>query len=498
MNQASRLFFVLGLLFGTLHAEEPQVFDRLTFHAAPKPLAANAKTSDWPRMLGPNENCSTPESPLLKTFPEGGPNPVWEVAMGEGYTSPVISGDYCVIFHALDKKETIECLQRETGRRFWIKDYPIDYQDRYGFSNGPRGSPVIADGVVLTLGVTSMLHAFDLKTGAELWKHNLRKEYHVPQDFFGAGSSPLVVDGKVIVNVGGKAEPFDGFEDRNERARKLATKGVSVAAFDLKNGELRWKIEDEWGASYASPVLARLHGNNKVLVYAGGESDPAIGGLLCIDPASGTLHDRFPWRDEEYIQSTGSSPLVVAEKNRAFISTVYPKNRPHGGVMVEYDASFKAKEVWHSAKVACHWMTPIYQDGHIYAIDGERENNSRLVCVNADNGAEIWSKNIEWEDAALATAMGRSRPVGLSILRATLMSADGAVLCLGEIGSLHWLKLTPRGCGEVQRKQLFYALNTWSLPSISRGLLYVRQQDESIDRKSGKRIICYDIRGSGE
>ncbi|MEQ1749300.1 MAG: PQQ-binding-like beta-propeller repeat protein [Prosthecobacter sp.] len=491
-----RYLLLPAALVGTwLSAQEPQTFDRLTFHATPKPLSASAKTSDWPRVLGPQDNCSTSESPLLKAWPESGPKPVWEVAMGEGYTSPVVSGDFCIIFHELEKKETVECLHRETGRRFWIKDYPIEYQDRYGFGGGPRGSPVIAGDVVVTLGVTLMLHAFDLKTGAELWKHDLRKEYNVPQDFFGAGSSPLILDGRVIVNVGGKAEAFDGFEDRNERARKLATKGTSVAAFDLKSGAVKWKVEDEWGASYASPIHAKLHGQPKVLIYAGGESDPAIGGLMCIDPATGTVHDRFSWRDEEYIQSTGSSPVVIPEKNRAFISTVYPKNRPHGGVMVEYDGSFKAKEVWHSTKIACHWMTPLYQDGHLYAIDGERENNSRLVCVNADTGAEVWTKNIEWEDAAFGTAQGRSKPVRLSILRASLMQADGAVLCLGEIGSLHWLKLTPQGCEEIIRAQLFYALNTWSLPALSHGLLYVRQQAEGLDRKSGTRIICYDLRG---
>jgi outer membrane protein assembly factor BamB len=494
MKRASSLIFCLSLFFGAVCAEEAQTFDRLTFHAAPKALSGKAKWADWPRVLGPHDDSSTEETALLKQWPESGLKAVWEVKTGEGYTSPIISGDFCVLFHALENKETVECMHRETGRRFWIKDYPIEYQDRYGFGNGPRSSPVIANGVVVTLGVTSLLHAFDLKTGAELWKHDLRKDYHVPQDFFGAGSSPLILDGKVIVNVGGKAAAFDGFEDKQDRARKLATKGVSVAAFDLKTGALSWKVADEWGASYASPVPAKLHGQTKVLIYAGGESDPAIGGLLCIDPSTGKVHDRFPWRDEEYIQATGSSPVVIAEKNRAFITTCYPKNKPIGGVMVEYDADFKAKEVWHSTKIACHWMTPLYEDGHLYAIDGERENNSRLVCVNADTGAEIWTKNIEWEDAAFGQAQGRSKPVRLSILRASLLKADGAVLCLGETGSLHWLKLTPQGCEELTRTQLFYALNTWSLPALSHGLLYVHQQAESLDRKSGTRVICYDLR----
>lgn len=494
MKKASSLFLVLSLACGFLPAEEPATFDRLTFHAAPKPLAPGAKTADWPRVLGPNDDASSPETPLLKAWPETGPRLVWEVAVGEGYTSPAIAEGRCVIFHSMDSRETVECLHPETGRRYWQQSYPVEYQDRYGFSNGPRGSPVISQGVVVTLGVTSQLHAYELATGKELWQHDLRAEYHVPQDFFGAGSSPLVLDGKVIVNVGGKTAAFDGSESRRERADKLASKGVCVAAFDLKTGALVWKVEDEWGASYASPVAARLHGQTKVLIYAGGESNPAIGGLLCIDPSKGTLHDRFPWRDEEYIQATGSSPTVIPDKNRAFITTCYPKNKPLGGVMVEYDENFKAREIWHSTKIAVHWMTPVYLDGHLYAIDGERENNSRLVCVNADTGEEVWARNIEWEDAAFGASQGRSKPVRLSILRASLLRADGAFLCLGEIGSLHWLKLSPKGCDEMSKTQLFYALNTWSLPSLSQGLLYVHQQAESLDRKTGTRILCYDLR----
>lgn len=493
MNRASSLIFCL--VSAPLLAAAQQPFERLTFHAAPEPLAAGAVTSAWPRVLGPADNATSPEKPLLKQWPSTGPKLLWEVAVGEGYTSPVIVGDRCLIFHYLDGKEVVECLHRETGQRYWSHEYAVEYQDRYGFDAGPRGSPVVADGVVVTLGVTSMLHALDLASGKVLWKQDLRAAYHVPQDFFGAGSSPLVLDGRVIVNVGGKKEAFNGAEDQDERMAKLASAGVSVAAFDLKNGKVQWTVEDAWGASYASPVPARLHGQTKVLIYAGGESKPAIGGLLCLDPATGKVHDRFPWRDEEYIQATGSSPVVIEAKNRAFITTCYPKNKPLGGVMVEYDSNFKARQVWSSKKIACHWMTPVHLDGHLYAIDGERENNSRLVCVNADTGAEVWSKNLEWEDMEFSKATGRSRPMRLSILRASLLPVDGQVLCLGETGSLHWLKLTSAGCEESARAQLFYALQTWSLPSVSQGLLYVHQQAESLDRTTGRRVLCYDLRG---
>ena len=492
MKNPSRLFLIL---FALNICSAQEAFDRLTFHAVPKPLSKDAKTSDWPRVLGPADDAISPETHLLKTWSAGEPKPVWEVAMGEGYNSPAISGDFCVIFHALDGKEVIECLQRETGKRFWSHDYPISYQDRYGFGNGPRGSPVIADGVVVTYGVTCELRSLDLKTGKLLWKRDLRTEMHVPQDFFGAGGTPLILDGKVILNVGGKKSPIDDSEGLRDRKERLAEAGVSVAAFDLKSGGIVWQIEDAWGASYASPIPAKLHGQTKVLVYAGGESDPATGGLMCIDPASGKLHSKFAWRDEEYIQAIGTSPVVIPGKNRAFITTAYPKGRPLGGAMVEYDAEFLPKELWTSKKLGVHWMNPVYHDGHLYAIDGETEPKSRLVCVNADTGAEVWEQKIEWEDAEFSKQTGRANPTRLSILRASLLKADGAFLCLGEIGSLHWLDLSPNGAKVIAQAQPFYALNTWSLPALSQGLLYVRQQQKDLMQKTGERIICLDLRG---
>ncbi|WP_395715791.1 PQQ-binding-like beta-propeller repeat protein [Prosthecobacter sp.] len=492
MKNPSRLFLLL-FAFSACAAQE--AFDRLTFHAAPKPLSKDAKASDWPRVLGPTDDAISPETHLSKKWAAGEPKAVWEVAMGEGYNSPAISGDYCVIFHALEGKETIECLHRETGKRFWSHEYPISYQDRYGFGNGPRGSPVIADGIVVTYGVTSELRALDLKTGKLLWKHDLRTEMHVPQDFFGAGGTPLILDGRVILNVGGKKGPIDDSEGLRDRKERLAEPGVSVAAFDLKSGDIVWKVEDAWGASYASPIPAKLHGQLKVLVYAGGESDPATGGLMCIDPASGKLHSKFAWRDDEYIQAIGTSPVVIPEKNRAFITTAYPKGRPLGGAMVEYDAEFQPKEVWQSKKLGVHWMNPVYHDGHLYAIDGETEPKSRLVCVNADTGAEVWEQKIEWDDAEFSKQTGRANPVRLSILRASLMKVDGAFLCLGEIGSLHWLDLSPAGAKVIAQAQPFYALNTWSLPALSHGLLYVRQQQKDLMQKTGERIICLDLRG---
>ena len=50
-------------------APKPQPFDRLTFHAPPKALKADAKTADWHRLLGPREDATSPETPAKETRP---------------------------------------------------------------------------------------------------------------------------------------------------------------------------------------------------------------------------------------------------------------------------------------------------------------------------------------------------------------------------------------------------------------------------------------------
>ena len=59
--------------------------------------------------------------------------------------------------------------------------------------------------------------------------------------FFGAAGSPLVEDGRVIANIGGK----DG------------AKGAGIVAFNADTGAVMWTATDD-EAGYSSPVGATL------------------------------------------------------------------------------------------------------------------------------------------------------------------------------------------------------------------------------------------------
>ena len=293
-----RLVCVVLVSVSWAHSGAQESYDRLTFHKAPKPLAEGAVTEDWPRFLGAADLSVSRETKILKTWPDGGPSKVWEIAKGNSYTAPSFADGRGVVFHRIADEEVIECIEPETGQRYWEYKYGIEFQSEIGYSNGPKASAVIDGGLVYTAGVTARMHALDLKTGKLVWEKDMMKDYLVPQYFFGYGTVPVVWKDRILVNVGGRDEDH-------------AVGGVCVAAFDKKTGKELWTVRDEWGASYASPVVAKLHGKDCLLVFTGGKSDPASGGLLTIDPANGKVLDRFPWRAPMIFSANASTPIAV-------------------------------------------------------------------------------------------------------------------------------------------------------------------------------------------
>lgn len=456
----------VSILSATTLAQDAKPAEGLTFHAPPKPLPAGAVTADWPHFLGPRHDATTPETKLLDRWPAGGPKKVWELAIGESYACPALSAGRLVYFHRIAGKETLDCIDPETGRRFWRFDYPVEYHDRYGFNPGPRSSALIDGDRVYAVGVTAVLHCLELKTGRVLWRRNLSEDFQIPQYFFGYGPTPLVWKDRLIVNVGGKARD-DGT-------------GTCVAAFDKLTGKTLWEVLDNWGAGYASPIVATLRGREVALVIAAGESRPSVGGLLTLDPQTGKVLDRFPWRAKAYESVIAGTPLVVDDR-RVYISETYEK----GGTLLEFDEQLKSKQLWTQRGFGLHWMMPLLLDGHLYGFAGRNPPDTEFKCLDLATGKIVWSDDTRF------TAEGRTQ----SFFRASLLRAGDRIFCLGEDGLFAEYSLTPRGAVTKQRVRLFHATSTWTLPALHRGLLYVVHHERDTLSGAPPRLICYDFRG---
>jgi len=438
---------------------------RATVHRTPTPLAPGAVTHDWASFLGPSHNGVSTETPLNKNLP---PPLVWELPKGTGYASPAIAGDHLVFIHRFEDEEVVDCLDAETGERRWQFRYDTDFEDRYGYSNGPRASPVIDGGRVFTVGAEGKLYCLDLETGEEVWKQDFWRKYGVAPDPFGTASTPLVEGGLLIVNVGGPRR-------------------ACVVGLDDETGREAWRA-GRWGPGYASPVPATIHGERRVFVFAGGPSNPPTGGLLCIDPVTGDVDFEMDHRGRAIESAHASCPVVFDDK--VFISASYRT----GGVLVEVQPDFDHRVVWNTPDFGLHFNTPIHRGGYLYGFDGRNQGDASLACLETATGQVVWREAPTWTETF--DMNGRRQRLGVGTARGSLLAVEERFLCLGEFGHLLWLDLTPEGHTELARTWLFAARESWTLPVLSRGLLYVTQNTRDFITGVAPRLLCYDLRGN--
>jgi len=393
------------------------------------------------------------------------PRRLWSVPKGEGFSTPAVVGERVILFHRVEQQEVVECLQAATGKRLWKYATATAYQDRYGFNGGPRCAPVSDGERVYTYGAEGKLTCLLLTTGQVLWQRSLSQDYHLPQNFFGVGSTPLLEGGHLIVVVG-KAE------------------GPGVVGLDKRTGKTVWEAGKGWTAGYAAPVAATVHGKRRVFAFLGGDSQPPVGGLLCLDPLSGKVDFTFSWRGRRRESVNAAAPLVIG--NQVFISECYGA----GGVLLDILPDGSCKERWRNPRFGTHFMTAVHQDGYLYGVDGHGPQNAPLVCVDLKTGKDLWREEPEWP-TIIKTPQG-TQTVALSPARAALLVVGKRCLMLGEYGHLAWLELSPKGYKELSRTTLFIAQETWGMPALSQGRLYVCQNEPGID-DSPRRLHCFAL-----
>src|SRR5262249_6889940 len=135
----------------------------------------------------------------------------WQVTVGDGVSSPALVGDRLYVFSRQGSDEVLRCLEAATGKEIWAEKQSAPAfkgPDAKGFT-GPRSSPAVGGGKVVTIGVHGVLTCYDAGTGKEAWKVDSFKG-KVPA--FHAASSPFISDSLCIVQLGGGSGPIIAYE----------------------------------------------------------------------------------------------------------------------------------------------------------------------------------------------------------------------------------------------------------------------------------------------
>jgi len=392
-------------------------------NSAPALLALAAMTGaaqDWPQFLGPARNGVYSGAALATAWPSKRPPLVWEKQVGQGFSGPVAAEGRLILFHRLGDRETVECLEAGTGRRLWSYDYPTAYRDDFGFDEGPRSTPAVAAGRVYTFGAQGMLHCLSLAAGKKIWSLDTHRQFNARKGFFGAACSPLIEQGRVLLNVGGTA---------------------GVAAFDAESGKTLWTATSD-EAGYSSPVAATIGGTRHALFFT-------RHGLVSADPLTGNIRFQFPWRSRSEASVNAAVPLVI--ENLIFLSASYGT----GGAALEVRGN-QWKQLWSSDEaLSNHYATSVYREGYLYGYHGRQEEGPSLRCVEIKTGKVQWSV-----DAFRA---------------GTITLAGGHLVVLRENGELVLAPASPMEFRPIARAPLLPG-PVRAHPALAHGLLYLRNE----------------------
>jgi len=420
-------------------------------------LRTRKSGSDWPSFLGPTGDGKSPEKFPIEPWPISGPPLIWRTEIGESYGAPTISRGRLFIFDRHQNLARLSCMRSERKKLLWQFEYPTDYRDMYGYNNGPRTCPVVDSDRVYIYGPKGILHCLNVLDGALRWKIDTSSQFNVVPNFFGVGSTPIIEDQLLIVQVGGTL-PTEA-RDVYQAQGKIVGNGSGIVAFNKISGQVVYQITDEL-ASYASPILATTDQRRWCFMFTRGS-------LVGFDPLTGQIDFQYPWRDRKLESVNASNPVVVG--NTIFISEAYGVG---SSVLQFYPKGYKI--IWsdllsrREKAMMLHWNTAIHHQGYLYGCSGRHTQGSSLRCVELQTGRIMWSKPINE--------------------RTSLLYINGYLISLGEFGRLMLIHVNPKALDIISEVQLSrqHGLKhpLWAAPVLSNGFLYIRSKDQ---------LLCFDL-----
>ena len=372
--------------------------------------------SDWPHWLGPNGDGTSSESKWSNEIND----PTWKSKVGVGFSAvSVANGKLYTMGHDGKKtggKETVYCLNSQTGKSIWSQSYPAPLVD-YLHEGGPCSTPTVDGSIVYTISKHGLLHAFQGKDGKVIWKKDMMKEAGMKRPpEWGFAASPYVLGDQLIIEAS------------------------ATYSLNKKTGKIIWKSKT-YRPAYGTPTLFQPRGQSIIAVL---KTD----GLVLLHSKNGKTLDFEKW--ETSYRTNASTPIVQGDK--IFISTGYQR----GCALFQWKEG-KLKKLYENKVLSTHMNHAILVDGFLYGFDGNvhMAGKKDFVCMEFLTGKEQW----------------RVSDRGLMV--GSLMVAGNRMLILGQRGELVFAKINSSKFDELNRDQAMGG-KCWTMPVLSNDLLYLR------------------------
>lgn len=384
--------------------------------------AGGVLAQDWPQWRGPDRDG------IVSGFDAPGQWPAeltqkWSVAVGSGDSTPALVGNKLYVSTRQGDEEVTLCLNAASGKELWKDKYQAQAVRRPADSHpGPRSSPAVADGKVVTLGVGGVLSCLDAATGKLVWRKDPFPKT-VPRFF--TAFSPIIVDGMAIAHLGGSGNG-------------------AIIAYDLASGNEKWRWGGE-GPDYGSPVLFTVAGTKQI-------ATPTEQSVVGISVADGSLLWQVSSRGQR-MSYNASTPVIDGQ-------TVIYAARGRGTKALKIEKhrdGFTVKEQWSNPDLATQFNTPVLRDGLLFGLS-DRNN---LFCIDAQTGKTAWADS---------TAIG-SRGFG------SIVSAGSCLIGLTNGSELVVFKPDGKAYSEIKRYKVAET-PIYAHPVVAGDRIYIKDQEK--------------------
>jgi outer membrane protein assembly factor BamB len=323
------------------------------------------------------------------------------------------------VFSRRGDNEVMSALDAATGKTIWDTHYPVSFTMNKGAARhgqGPKSTPVYADGKLFAIGMTGVMTAFDAKTGKQLWQ---KPGSDLAPMFTTHAFSPLVDRGLVIFHPGGH------------------DKGA-ITAFDVNTGAAKWSWDGD-GPGYGSPVVVDLGGTRQLIALTQAK-------LVGLDVATGALLWERPFVSSNFTNS--ATPIVAGH------TVIVSNGGPMAAVTVtNRDGRWITEDAWTNADQPYRLSNPVLVGDTLFGLS--TRNSGQYFAVDVKSGKGVWTS--EPRQAAQA-AVVKAGAIVFSL-------EDDGELIVGRVGTTAF---------ELLRRYKVADSETWTQPAISGNRLFVK------------------------
>lgn len=382
------------------------------------------RAEEWSRFRGPNGSGVAQTSQLPDRLGEA--EKLWQVEVGKGWSSPVLwGGRLFLTLEAGDEKRAVACLDAKTGLELWQFELPYAAHQQHKFNSFASATPFVDEQRLYlnwTNGDTVEALALDHE-GRVLWRKEKLSAYVHEH---GSGSSPLVVDGIMVVRC-----EYEGPDN-------------AILGLNAASGEVVWRVPlKSTKNTYSTPVVRETAQGREIVLL---NTD---NGFLGIDAKSGKLN----WQHNPGFRQRSVGSFAFAEGQ--LFATLGSGGGGKESALLKFGVSGPPEEGYTLTGGLPYVPTPLVMEGLMYLLS----DGGILKCVDFKSGEEVYNER-------LLGAGGNSTKYF-----ASPVAGDGKIYCCSQSGDVVVVR-SGKKFEQLGATRLDGAMN--ATPALGEGRIYVR------------------------